>query len=105
MRPRLRRRSGFAAGVFLLEGMIAMAILSGALTGLTLILGRAVRASNHARLMTTATFLCRAKIAEWENNFITEGFTDEAGLLEKHGDFKDPPYKDPSFLRYQWSVT
>jgi len=96
-----RRERGFS----LLEVVVAMAILSGALTGLTLTLGRAVRAANHARLMTTATFLCRAKLGEIEDQFVTDGFTDEAGLSEKHGDFKDGLYKDPTFTRYQWSYT
>lgn len=92
------------AGFSLLEVMIAMAILSGALTGLTLTLGRAVRAANHARLMTTATFLCRAKLVELEDGFIIDGFTDEAGIAEKHGEFKDNQYKDASFKRYQWTT-
>jgi hypothetical protein len=83
--------------------MIAMAILSGALTGLTLTLTRAIRAGNHARLMTTATFLCRAKLGELEDKFVTDGFTDEAGVVQKSGGFKDAPYNDPSFTRYQWS--
>lgn len=94
------RRAGFS----LLEVMIAMAILSGALTGLTLTLGRAVRAANHARLMTTATFLCRAKLVELEDKFVVDGFTDEAGSAEKHGDFKEGPYKDDAFKRYQWTT-
>jgi prepilin-type N-terminal cleavage/methylation domain-containing protein len=100
----MKRRS-YQAGFSLLEVVIAMAILSGALTGLTLTLTRALRSANHARLMTTATFLCRAKLGEIEDQFITDGFTDEAGLLEKHGEFKDAPYKEPSFARYQWSYT
>ncbi len=95
-----RRQQG---GFSLLEVMIAVAILSGALTGLTLTLGRAVRAAHHARLMTTATFLCRAKLEELQDQFVTEGFTDEAGRLEKQGDFKDAPYKEQAFARYKWS--
>jgi prepilin-type N-terminal cleavage/methylation domain-containing protein len=100
----MKRRS-YQGGFSLLEVMIAMAILSGALTTLTVTLTRALRAANHARLMTTATFLCRAKLGEIEDSFITDGFTDEAGSIEKHGEFKDAPYKEPSFQRYQWSYT
>lgn len=99
-----RRPAISRAGFSLLEVMIAMAILSGALTGLTLTLGRAVRAANHARLMTTATFLCRAKLVELEDKFIIDGFTDEVGSAEKHGDFKEGPYKDDAFKRYQWTT-
>jgi len=100
----MARRSISQRGFSLLEVMIAMAILSGALTGLTLTLGRAVRAANHARLMTTATFLCRAKLVELEDKFIIDGFTDEAGNAEKHGDFKEGPYKDDAFKRYTWTT-
>lgn len=87
-------------GFTLMEVMIAMAILAGALTGLTLAMTRAVRAANHARLMTTATFLCRQKLVEQEDKFIVEGFTDEAGVKEEHGEFKED-----EFRRYAWSRT
>lgn len=83
------RRAGFT----LLEVMIAMAILSVSLVGLYLTTGRAIRISMHARAMTQATFLCRQKMAEIQNEFVTEGFKDEAGAKEDRGDFPDPAFK------------
>lgn len=88
--PRLARTAGFT----LLEVMIAMAILAGALTGLSLALTRAVRASMHARMMTTATYLCRQQMAELEDTFVVDGFADQAGSVEKQVDYKDPAFKD-----------
>ncbi|MBL9008235.1 MAG: type II secretion system protein [Myxococcales bacterium] len=96
MRVRRVRERGFT----LVEVMLAMAILAGVLTGLTLSVTRAVRVANHARLMTTATFLCRQKLVELEDKFIVEGFTDEAGVKEEHGE-----YKEDEFKRYAWSRT
>lgn len=92
-----RRTSG---GFTLMEVMIAMAILAGALTGLSLSLARAVRAATHARLMTTATFLCRQKLAELEDQFIVDGFTDSAGVKEEKGE-----YKEEEFRNYSWRRT
>ncbi|MBL8635904.1 MAG: prepilin-type N-terminal cleavage/methylation domain-containing protein [Myxococcales bacterium] len=83
------RRAGFT----LLEVMIAMAILSVSLVGLYLTTGRAIRISMHARAMTQATFLCRQKMAEIQNEFVTEGFKDDAGSKEDRGDFPDPAFK------------
>lgn len=99
MRRRSQLRVG-QAGFTLVEVMLAMAILAGVLTGLTLTVTRAVRVASHARYMTTATFLCRQKLVELEDKFIVEGFTDEAGIKEEHGD-----YKEDEFRRYSWSRT
>ena len=99
MRRRSQLRIG-QAGFTLVEVMLAMAILAGVLTGLTLTVTRAVRVASHARYMTTATFLCRQKLVELEDKFIVEGFTDEAGIKEEHGD-----YKEDEFRRYSWSRT
>lgn len=94
------RQTSRSRGFTLVEVMLAMAILAGVLTGLTLSVTRAVRVANHARLMTTATFLCRQKLVELEDKFIVEGFTDEAGVKEEHGE-----YKEDEFKRYTWSRT
>lgn len=100
----LKRKAG-ERGFSLLEVMVAVAILSIALSGLTVTLSRAVRAANHARLMTTATFLCRQKLVETEDKFVVDGFTDEAGIKEETGDFKDQIYQNANYGRYTWSRT
>ncbi len=91
----MRRRAGFS----LLEVMIAMAILAGALLGLSLSISRSVAASNHARLMTQATFLCRQVIVELEQDFIVNGFTDDAIAKEE----KDKEFEDKALSRFRYS--
>ncbi len=59
------------AGFTLLEVMIAMAILAVSLVSLYLTTGRAIRVSMHARAMTQATFLCRQKMSDIQNKFVT----------------------------------
>lgn len=89
-----------AAGFTLLEVMIAVAILAVSLMALSLTMIRSLRASNHARLMTQATFLCRLKFGEIENDFVVDGFKDDAGTVEKKGVFEDPLFK-----KFSWSYT
>ena len=60
------RRRGFT----LLEVMIAMAILAGALTWLVVGVSRNIKAENHAKLMTTANFLAREKMVDLEDDQI-----------------------------------
>lgn len=93
-------RRGRQSGFTLLEVMVAMSILAVALTGLSLALARSVRASQHARLMTQATFLCRKLLVEQENDFITEGFKDDVAVKEEKGQFEDK-----AFQRYRWTRT
>jgi prepilin-type N-terminal cleavage/methylation domain-containing protein len=67
-----RRQRGFT----LLEMMIAMAILSGALTWLVLGMSRNIQAENHAKLMSTAIFLARAQMVELEDQLYEKGFSE-----------------------------
>lgn len=97
MRATARRQQ---AGFTLLEVMIAMAILAVSLTALTLALTRSMRASQHARMMTQATFLCRKLLVEQENDFITEGFKDDVAVKEEKGEFEDK-----AFSRFRWTRT
>lgn len=92
----MRRKSGFS----LMEVMVAMAILAGALLGLMLGLQRSVTASHHARLMTQATFLCRQQLVELEEKFLVDGFTDDALVKEESGEFEDPAFK-----KFRWATT
>ena len=93
-------RADGAAGFTLLEVMIAVAILSVSLMALSLTVIRSLRASHHARLMTQATFLCRLKFGEIEDEFVVDGFKDDAGTVEKKGTFDDPLFKT-----FSWSYT
>jgi len=61
-----------AKGFTLLEMMIAMAILCGALTWLVVGMSRNIQAENHAKLMTTATFLAREKMVDFEDDLYTK---------------------------------
>jgi prepilin-type N-terminal cleavage/methylation domain-containing protein len=65
-----------ARGFTLLEMMIAMAILCGALTWLVVGMSRNIQAENHAKLMTTATFLAREKMVDFEDELYTKGFSE-----------------------------
>jgi prepilin-type N-terminal cleavage/methylation domain-containing protein len=91
---------GRGAGFTLLEIMVAMTILAGALLGLTAAVSRSVASSNHARLMTQATFLCRQQLVQLEDGFIADGFTDDSFKKEETGQFDDPTLK-----RFRWART
>lgn len=91
MRPEGQR------GFSLLEVMIAVAILAGALTWIVVGISRNIRAENHAKLMTVATFLSRQKMIEMEDDLYDKGF----GEFEKElaGNFEDR-----GFERFTWRV-
>ena len=87
----MRRARGFS----LLEVMIAMAILSGALTWLVVGVSRNIKAENHAKLMTTATFLAREKMVDVEDDLYDKGF----GEFEKE---QSGTFDDKGFARFGW---
>jgi hypothetical protein len=78
----------------LLEVMVALAILGMALVVLIGMTTSNVRATHHARMVSAATFLARAKIAELEDVVLEEGFVDTD--QEEEGDFNEEGY--PHFL-------
>lgn len=82
-------------GFSLLEVMVALAILGMALVVLIGMTTTNVRATHHARMVSAATFLARAKIAELEDTVLQEGFVDSD--QEEEGDFQDEGYK-----HFQW---
>ncbi len=84
-------------GFTLLEMMIAMAILSGALTWLVMGMSRNIKAENHAKLMTTATFLARATMSKYEDELYDKGF----GEFEKD-DCNN--FEDKGFSRFAYCV-
>jgi len=90
---RARGEGGFS----LLEVMVALAILALALVSLAGITTANVRNTHHAKMVTVATFLARAKMAEIEDLIIDEGFTEND--QEEEGDFSDQ--ERPEF---RWST-
>ncbi|MCG5054807.1 MAG: prepilin-type N-terminal cleavage/methylation domain-containing protein [Myxococcales bacterium] len=98
MRPRRTRRQcrrhrcPASGGFSLLEVMVALAILAGALIILLRIVTGNVQNTNKAKLMTVATFLARAKIVEIEDRVLIEGFIDFDD--ERKGDFANEGYPE-----------
>ena len=84
-------------GFSLIEVMIAMAILSGALTWIVVGMARNIQAENHAKLMTTATFLARSKMTDLEDDLHEKGF----GEFEKD---TTGTFEDKGFSRFGWKV-
>jgi general secretion pathway protein I len=81
------RRPRASAGFSLLEVMVAIAILALSLVVIVRITTMNVRGAVHARMVTTATFLARGKMAALEDDIISLGFTDSD--QEDAGDFRD----------------
>jgi len=82
------RRGRLGAGGFtLLEVMVALAILAMTLVVLLEIVTNNVRATNHAKMTTTATFLARAKMVEVEDLVLDNGFSEDDE--SESGNFKD----------------
>ena len=84
MTPRLAR-SGFT----LLEVMVALAVLAGALMAVADLSGTALRNFGYARDLSVATLLARGKMAEIEEKYEDSGFTDfdetESGTFADQG--------------------
>jgi len=84
-RPRLS-----SSGFTLIEIMVAFAILSLTLVTLLGIVTNNVRATNHAKMTTAATFLARTKMSDVEDQVLYEGFTTDTETA--HGTFKEDGY-------------
>jgi len=83
-------------GFTLLEVMAATAILSLTLTVIIGVISNNVRATTHARLLTTATFLARGKIVSLEDTLIEKGFQD----LDE---VDDGNFAEDGFREFGWS--
>jgi prepilin-type N-terminal cleavage/methylation domain-containing protein len=88
-------RRAAAAGFSLLEVMVSLAILAVGLVTLTRTVTGNVRATQHARMVTAATFLARTKISSLEQSIMELGFSEVEGTDE--GDFTEE-----GFPRFKW---
>ena len=79
-----------SSGFTLIEIMVAFAILSLTLVTLLGIVTNNVRATNHAKMTTAATFLARTKMSDVEDQVLYEGFTSDTETA--HGTFKEDGY-------------
>jgi general secretion pathway protein I len=86
-----------ARGFTLLEVMIAMAILAGALVWLVVGVSRNIKAENHAKLMTAANFLAREKMVDIEDDLYIKGF----GEFDKE---QTGAFEDKGFSRFAWKA-
>jgi prepilin-type N-terminal cleavage/methylation domain-containing protein len=84
--PTRRATSGFT----LLEVMVALGILSMTLVVLLEIITNNIRATNHAKLTTAATFLARGKMIDLEDQILENGFSNSDETAD--GNFKDQGY-------------
>jgi len=69
-------RPGARSGFTLLEVMVALAVLAGALMALADLSGSALRNFGYARDLSVAALLARGKMAEIEEKYEDTGFTD-----------------------------
>jgi general secretion pathway protein I len=69
-------RRGARSGFTLLEVMVALAVLAGALMAVADLSGNALRNFGYARDLSVATLLARGKMAEIEEKYEDSGFTD-----------------------------
>jgi type II secretory pathway pseudopilin PulG len=82
----------------LLEVMVAFAILSLTLTVLLGIVTNNVRATNHAKQTTAATFLARGKMIEIEDEILYNGFSSDT-------ETEKGTFKDEGFPRFSWETS
>jgi general secretion pathway protein I len=90
-------RSG-EAGFTLLEVMVAVAILSLTLMVLLGIVTTNVRATQHAKLTTTATFLSRGKMVDVEDHILYDGFTTD-------NESEKGTFRDDGFPQFRWETS
>jgi len=95
----MRRRTGPRGqeGFTLLEVMAAVAILALTLVVLLSVISNNMRATAHARMLTTATFLARGKIVSLEDTLIEKGFQD----LDEDDDGN---FADQGFREFSWTT-
>ena len=87
-----------AGGFTLLEIMVALAILSTTLVVLLRIVTNNVRATNHAKMTTAATFLARTKMVELEDSILYDGFIET-------NEFKTGTFKTDGYPQFRWNTS
>ena len=85
-------------GFTLLEVMIALAILFGALVLLIGTTTTAAKASNRARMLTAAMGLAQGKMLDLEEQLLQKGFQDTAETL-------DGNFADEGLPKFRWEAT
>jgi general secretion pathway protein I len=93
------RRAGATSGFTLLEVMIAVAILAATLVVLLRIVTNNIRATNHAKMTTAATFLARTKMSDVEDDVLYNGFSSDTE--SDKGNFKD---EGKGYERFSWTT-
>jgi len=93
------RRETAAGGFTLLEVMLAVAILAATMVVLLRIVTNNIRATNHAKLTTAATFLARTKMSDVEDDVLYNGFSTETETAK--GNFKD---EGRGYERFSWET-
>ena len=92
------RYAGARRGFTLLEIMVAIAILAITLVVLLSIVTNNIRATNHAKMTTAATFLARTKMVDIEDQILDVGFSDTTETAV--GTFKELGYP-----QFRWETT
>jgi len=93
----VRRNVRSSSGFTLLEIMVAVAILSSTLVVLLEIVTNNIRATNHAKLQTAATFLARNKMSDVEDEILYNGFSSDTETDK--GTFKD---EGRGYEQFRW---
>jgi len=93
------RRTGATSGFTLLEVMIAVAVLAATLVVLLRIVTNNIRATNHAKMTTAATFLARTKMSDVEDDILYNGFSSDTE--SDKGNFKD---EGKGYERFSWTT-
>ena len=78
--------------------MVALAILSTTLVVLLRIVTNNVRATNHAKMTTAATFLARTKMVEVEDSILYDGFIET-------NEFKNGTFKTDGYPQFRWDTS
>lgn len=86
-----------ARGFTLLEVMVALAVLAGALMALADLSGNALRNYGYARDLSVATLLARAKMAEETEKLEDAGFRD-------FDQTEDGNFSDQGYPSYRWKL-